>query len=92
MPAGGRPGGRWWWCCRTAGSRGDPALLGQELERLRRLAHRLIWVNPLSASDRFQPLTAGMASAMPHLDAFLSGHSLDALNDLVEAIGVEARS
>jgi len=72
--------------------RGDPSLLAQELSRLHRLAHRLIWVNPRSASDRFQPLTAGMASAMPHLDAFLSGHSLDALSDLVEAIGTEARS
>jgi uncharacterized protein with von Willebrand factor type A (vWA) domain len=67
--------------------RGDPALLGRELGRLRRLAHRLIWVNPRSAGERFEPLTGGMAAAMPHVDRFLSGHSIDALGDLVDAIG-----
>ena len=66
--------------------RGDPALLGRELGRLGRLAHRLIWVNPRSASERYEPLTGGMAAALPHVDAFLSGHSMHALGDLVDTI------
>ena len=67
--------------------RGEPDLLARELGRLGRLAHRLIWVNPRSASERYEPLTAGMAAALPHVDAFLSGHSLHALGELVDAIG-----
>ncbi|HUZ09876.1 MAG TPA: VWA domain-containing protein [Acidimicrobiales bacterium] len=66
--------------------RGDPDLLARELGRLGRLAHRLIWVNPRSARERYEPLTGGMAAALPHVDAFLSGHSLHALTDLVDAI------
>lgn len=66
--------------------RGDAALLGQEMARLRRLAHRVIWVNPRRASDRYQPLTAGMSAALPHVDAFLSGHSVGALDEVVAAI------
>ena len=66
--------------------RGDADLLGQEMERLHRLAHRVIWVNPRRANDQYRPLTAGMDAALPHVDAFLSGHSLDALDEVVDAI------
>lgn len=67
--------------------RADPSLLGREMERLRRLSHRVVWVNPRRASDRFQPLTAGMAAALPHVDVLVSGHSLAALDEVVEALG-----
>jgi uncharacterized protein len=67
--------------------RGDPALVAQEMERLRRLAHRIVWINPRKASRDFEPLAAGMAAALPFCDAFLSGHSLKALAAVVEAIG-----
>ncbi len=66
--------------------RDDPALLGAEMARLRRLAHRVIWVNPRKASPAFAPLAAGMAAALPHCDALLSGHSVEALDAVAEAI------
>jgi uncharacterized protein with von Willebrand factor type A (vWA) domain len=67
--------------------RGDPELLGREMERLRRLAHRIVWVNPRAAAPGFQPLAGGMAAALPYCDAMVSGHSLAALDDVVDAIG-----
>jgi len=65
---------------------GDPDLVGREVQRLARHAHRLLWVNPRAQDPRFAPLTGGMAAALPHVDRLLSGHSLDALADVVEAI------
>jgi uncharacterized protein with von Willebrand factor type A (vWA) domain len=66
--------------------RGDPDLLGTEVVRLRRVAHRLVWVNPLKASDGYAPVARGMAAALPHLDEFVEGHSVNALRDLVEVL------
>ena len=63
--------------------RGDPAVLGRELARLRRVAHRIVWVNPLKAAPGYQPLAGGMAAALPHVDVFLEGHSLASLERLV---------
>jgi uncharacterized protein with von Willebrand factor type A (vWA) domain len=67
--------------------RGDPALLGREMERLSRLAYRIVWVNPRVAAPGFAPLTGGMAAALPHVDELVSGHSVAALDGVVEAIG-----
>ena len=67
--------------------RGDPALLGRELERLSRLAYRIVWVNPRVAAPGFAPQTGGMRAALPHVDELVSGHSLAALDAVVEAIG-----
>ena len=67
--------------------RGDPELVGREMERLRRLAHRIVWVNPRAAAAGFEPLAGGMAAALPHCDAMVSGHSLAALDEVVDAIG-----
>ena len=67
--------------------RGDPALLGREMERLARLAYRVVWVNPRVAAPGFAPSTGGMAAALPHIDELVSGHSLAALDAVVEAIG-----
>lgn len=66
---------------------GDPARLGEEMARLSRMAHRVIWVNPRSASSNFRPETAGMAAALPHLDQLVSGNSLAALDELLSALG-----
>ena len=66
--------------------RADPGLLGEQMARLARLAHRVIWVNPRSAAEDYEPLVGGMAAALPHVDEFLSGHSLEALEELVAAI------
>jgi uncharacterized protein with von Willebrand factor type A (vWA) domain len=67
--------------------RGDPALLAEEMRRLRRLAYRLVWINPRRADHRFRPLTSGMAAALPYVDAFVSGHSLRAMDEVLAAIG-----
>jgi len=67
--------------------RGDPALLGREMERLARLAYRIVWVNPRAAAPGFEPVTGGMRAAMPHVDELVSGHSVAALDDVVAAIG-----
>jgi uncharacterized protein with von Willebrand factor type A (vWA) domain len=68
---------------------GDPALVAREMERLARLAHRIVWVNPRSAAAEFKPQTGGMIAALPHVDALLSGHSLAALEAVAEAIGAD---
>ena len=67
--------------------RGDPALVEREMARLARLAHRIVWVNPRVSAAGFSPRTGGMAAALPHVDALVSGHSLDALREVVQAIG-----
>jgi uncharacterized protein with von Willebrand factor type A (vWA) domain len=66
--------------------RDDPTLLGEQMARLGRLAHRVVWVNPRTADPRYQPLAGGMAAALPHCDAVVSGHTLAALNDVIAAI------
>jgi uncharacterized protein with von Willebrand factor type A (vWA) domain len=62
--------------------RGDPQQLEHELERLRRSSHRLIWLNPLLGSKGYEPLTRGMAAALPHTDDFLAAHNVQALDEL----------
>ncbi len=66
--------------------RGDPAVLGEQMGRLHRIAHRVIWVNPLKASPGYAPLARGMAAAMPHIDVFLEGHTLGSLERLAAAL------
>jgi hypothetical protein len=67
--------------------RGDPALVGREMERLSRLAYRIVWVNPRVAASGFMPRAGGMAAALPYCDALVSGHSLEGLEEVVDAIG-----
>jgi uncharacterized protein len=66
--------------------RGDAALLGEQMSRLARLAHRVVWVNPHRGKDGFAPVTAGMTAALPYLDDLLAGHTLDALHTLADVI------
>jgi uncharacterized protein with von Willebrand factor type A (vWA) domain len=66
--------------------RGDPALLGAEMARLQRAAHTVVWINPLAGGASYRPLVAGMAAALPHVDLFLPGHNLKALEALAEAL------
>jgi uncharacterized protein with von Willebrand factor type A (vWA) domain len=63
-----------------------PEQLGAEMARLRRLAHRIVWVNPRSASPAFAPLAGGMAAALPYCDDLLPGHSLAALEAVADAV------
>ncbi|HEY5091654.1 MAG TPA: VWA domain-containing protein [Acidimicrobiales bacterium] len=66
--------------------RGDPTLLATQMARLANVAHRVIWVNPLRASPGYEPLVRGMAAALPFTDEFLSGHSLDAFDQLAQVM------
>lgn len=66
--------------------RGDPELLGEQMARLHRLAHRVVWANPRRARKGFEPLVGGLVAALPHVDAFVNGHSLEALEHLAEVV------
>lgn len=62
--------------------RGEAEELGEQMERLHRVTHKLIWVNPLKASPGYAPLAAGMAAALPHVDTFVSGNTYRSLERL----------
>ena len=62
--------------------RGEPDVLAEQMARLARVAHRVVWVNPLKASPGFAPLAAGMAAALPFVDDFVEGHSIASLAEL----------
>jgi uncharacterized protein len=66
--------------------RGDPILLQMEMQRLARCAHSLIWLNPLKASPDYEPLTRGMQAALPHVDHFLAGNSIQSLEELADLL------
>ncbi|MFF9410142.1 VWA domain-containing protein [Streptomyces anandii] len=66
--------------------RGDPELLAAQMRRLHRLAHRVVWANPRKARPGYAPLAAGMAAALPSVDAFVEGHSLAALEHLAAVV------
>jgi uncharacterized protein with von Willebrand factor type A (vWA) domain len=68
--------------CSDGLERGDPELLRSQMARLGRLAHKVVWVNPLKGSPRYEPLARGMAAALPSVDVFLSGHNLESLSEL----------
>jgi uncharacterized protein len=72
--------------------RGDPARLSVEMGRLHRVAHRVVWVNPLKAAPGYAPLARGMAAALPFVDNFVEGHSLAALEELAAVIGGRSKS
>ena len=66
--------------------RGEPTLLAEQIARLRRLAHRLIWVNPHAGKAGYAPIQGGIAAALPYLDDLLAGHSLATLERLTKVI------
>ncbi len=68
--------------CSDGLERGDPEVLATQMARLGRLAYRVVWVNPLKADPRYEPLAAGMSAALPFVDLFLSGHDLSSLESL----------
>jgi uncharacterized protein with von Willebrand factor type A (vWA) domain len=71
--------------------RGEPQVLAEQMMRLQRVAYRIIWVNPLKVSPGYAPLARGMAAAMPYIDDFVEGHSLDALRELTAVIARDSR-
>jgi uncharacterized protein with von Willebrand factor type A (vWA) domain len=66
--------------------RGDARPLGDAMAHLHRMAHAIVWVNPLAGDPGYAPLAAGMAAALPHVDVFLPGHDLLALMALAAAL------
>jgi uncharacterized protein with von Willebrand factor type A (vWA) domain len=72
--------------CSDGLERGDPEVLRRHMARLGRLAHRVIWVNPLKGSPRYEPLARGMAASLPYIDTFLPGHNLESLDELAAAL------
>jgi hypothetical protein len=71
--------------------RGDPTLVAREMERLGRLAHRIVWVNPRVSAGSFSVAAGGMVAALPYCDALVSGHSFEALGEVAEAIAAPSR-
>jgi len=66
--------------------RGEPALLAAQMARLRRLAHRVVWVNPHRGKAGYRPVQGGIAAALPFVDDFVAGHSLATFAELVEVV------
>lgn len=64
----------------------DPDLVAAQMARLKRLAYRIVWVNPRKVAVNYQPLVGGMAAALPYCDAFVSGHSYAALAEVADAV------
>lgn len=72
--------------------RGGVELLGEQMARLGRLAHRVVWANPRKSRPDYRPVTGGMAAALPHVDDFVAGSSLAALERLARVVaGVEGQ-
>jgi uncharacterized protein with von Willebrand factor type A (vWA) domain len=65
---------------------GEPEILAAELARIKRRAARLVWLNPLLGNPTYEPLTRGMAAALPLLDDFAPAHNLAALRDLAQRL------
>lgn len=72
--------------CSDGWDRGEPELVATEMERLERVAHRVVWVNPLKASPGYEPLARGMAAALPYVDQFVEGHAVSSLEQLAGVI------
>jgi len=66
--------------------RGDPALLGEQMAQLGRIAHRVVWVNPHRGKAGYEPVQQGVLAALPHCDHFVAGHSLATFAELAEVI------
>ena len=62
--------------------RGDPGELGEQIARLQRSCHRLVWLNPLIGTADYAPLTRGLQAALPFVDDFLPARTLTNLADL----------
>jgi len=69
---------------------GEPELLAENLERLRRRCRGVVWLNPLLHLEGYEPRARGMAAALPHLDAFLPAHDVKSLWAAVTALGALA--
>jgi uncharacterized protein with von Willebrand factor type A (vWA) domain len=67
--------------------RGDASLLAEQMAALRRVAHRVVWVNPHRGKSGYEPVQQGVVAALPHCHDFLAGHSLATYAELLEVVG-----
>jgi uncharacterized protein with von Willebrand factor type A (vWA) domain len=66
--------------------RGDTALLAEQMARLHRVAHRVVWVNPHVGKAGYEPVQQGILAALPYVDHLVAGHSLATFAELVEVV------
>jgi uncharacterized protein with von Willebrand factor type A (vWA) domain len=66
--------------------RGDPGLLAGQMERLHRVAHRVVWVNPHRGKAGYEAVQQGVLAVLPHVDEFVAGHSLATYAELAEVV------
>jgi uncharacterized protein with von Willebrand factor type A (vWA) domain len=67
--------------------RGDPELLAEQVARLRRIARRVVWVNPHRGKAGYEPVQQGVVAVLPHVDDFLAGHSVATFAEVLEVVG-----
>ncbi|NEK59628.1 VWA domain-containing protein [Geodermatophilus sabuli] len=72
--------------CSDGWERGGTEVLAEQMARLHRLAHAVVWVNPHKGREGYEPLTGGMQAALPSVDAFVAGHSMAAFEELAGVI------
>ncbi|MBN1094336.1 VWA domain-containing protein [Blastococcus sp. TML/M2B] len=72
--------------CSDGWERGGTDLLGEQMARLQRLAHAVVWVNPHKGRPGYEPLAGGIRAALPSVDAFVAGHSMAAFEELTGVI------
>jgi uncharacterized protein with von Willebrand factor type A (vWA) domain len=66
---------------------GDSELVAEQMARLARLAHRVVWLNPLKEDPRYEPLARGMRAALPHVDVFAGGYNFASMEAALHALG-----
>jgi uncharacterized protein with von Willebrand factor type A (vWA) domain len=66
--------------------RSDPAQLAEQMARLQRIAHRVVWVNPHRGKAGYEAVQQGVLAVLPHVDDFVAGHSLATYGELTEVI------
>ncbi len=66
--------------------RDSPEALGEQVRRLRSLAHRVVWVNPHRGKAGYAAVQQGIVAVLPHIDDFVAGHSMAAFEELVEVV------
>jgi uncharacterized protein with von Willebrand factor type A (vWA) domain len=72
--------------CSDGWERGGSELLREQMRRLARLAHLVVWMNPHRGKAGYQPVQAGIAAALPSVDALVAGHSLAAFAEMLEVV------
>ena len=66
--------------------RGDAVLLGEQMRRLQRVAHRVVWVNPHRGKEGYEAVQRGVLAVLPHCDDFVAGHSLATYQKVLEVV------